>query len=196
MTFEALPTEIDEVVVIRPRVFGDERGYFFESYHEAKFAALGLRDRFVQDSHSRSAHRVVRGLHYQALRAPTAKLVRCSLGRIFDVVVDIRVRSPTFGRHVARELSADNFAQIFVPAGFAHGFQVLSDFAEVQYKSTVFYMPEAEGIIRWDDPDLAIRWPLGNPVLSDRDRAAPTLAQYLAQPAYVYDGVGAEERTR
>jgi dTDP-4-dehydrorhamnose 3,5-epimerase len=166
-----IKTNIPEVVVLEPKVFGDARGFFFESYNENEFAAAtGLRPHFVQDNHSRSARDVLRGLHYQ-IRQPQGKLVRVAVGAVFDVVVDIRKSSPTFGQWVGHILSAENRRVMWVPQGFAHGFVVLSEFAEFLYKTTDFYAPEHERCIRWDDPDIGIDWPLtGEPLLSQKDR--------------------------
>ncbi len=172
------PTEIPDVLLIEPQVFGDARGFFLESFNQRRWEEMtGLRTVFVQDNHSRSVRGVLRGLHYQLPPAEQGKLVRCVAGRIFDVAVDIRRDSPTFGRWVGRYLSADNFRQLWVPPGFAHGFLVVSERAEVLYKTTAYYAPEHDRSIRWDDPDLAIDWPLeGGPKLSDKDRNAPLLA--------------------
>jgi dTDP-4-dehydrorhamnose 3,5-epimerase len=172
------PTRIVEVMLFEPNVFGDARGRFFESYNERAFREATGRDvRFVQDNQSRSTQGVLRGLHYQIQR-PQGKLVRVLAGEIFDVAVDIRRDSPSFGQWVGVVLSADNFHQLWVPEGFAHGFYVLSDTAEVLYKTTDFYAPEHERCIRWDDPDLGIDWPLaGEPVLSDKDRRGAVLAE-------------------
>lgn len=163
-------TEIPDVRILEPRVYGDERGYFFEAYNRAVFSTLLDADpQFVQDNQSRSAHGVLRGLHYQ-IQQPQGKLVRVLSGEIFDVAVDIRRSSPTFGRWVGVRLSAQNHRQLWVPEGFAHGFYVTSDFAEVLYKTTDFYAPEHERSIQWNDPDLAIDWPIeGAPNLSDKD---------------------------
>ncbi|HVS14706.1 MAG TPA: dTDP-4-dehydrorhamnose 3,5-epimerase [Thermoanaerobaculia bacterium] len=170
-------TEIPEVLVIEPRVFRDDRGFFLETYHRDKLAASGLDVGFVQDNHSRSAPRVLRGLHAQR-RRPQGKLVRATEGAVWDVAVDIRPGSPTYRRWVGRVLSAENFLQLWVPPGFAHGFCVLGDAAaQLQYKCTDFYDPEDEIGIRWDDPELAIDWPIAEPVLSAKDAAAPTLAE-------------------
>jgi dTDP-4-dehydrorhamnose 3,5-epimerase len=169
---QLISTEIPDVVSIEPRVFGDDRGFFFESYNERQFCEKVGRDvRFVQDNHSRSQHNVLRGLHYQ-IQQPQGKLLRVIAGEVFDVAVDLRKSSPTFGQWVGEILSAENKRQIWVPAGFAHGFYVLSDMAEVLYKTTDFYAPQHERCIRWDDPDLAIAWPLAQspPVLSAKDR--------------------------
>lgn len=169
---------IPEVVMLEPKVFGDERGFFFESYNEQSFAAvIGRSVRFVQDNHSRSTRGVLRGLHYQ-VEQPQGKLVRVIAGEIFDVAVDIRRDSATFGQWVGAMLSAENWRQLWVPEGFAHGFLVLSDVAEVLYKTTDFYAPEHERCIRWNDPDLDIDWPLNmEPVLSAKDRAGMPLHQ-------------------
>lgn len=168
---EVTPTAIPEVMLLQPRVFGDDRGYFFESYNQRQFeAAVGYPARFVQDNQSRSAQGVLRGLHYQ-IQQPQGKLVRVLAGEIFDVAVDLRRGAPTFGQWVGARLSADNKCQMWVPEGFAHGFYVLSESAEVFYKTTDFYAPGHERCIRWDDPILAIEWPLsGEPSLSGKDR--------------------------
>jgi len=158
-------------------MFGDERGFFFESFNHAKFeAAIGRQVKFVQDNHSKSAKNVLRGLHYQ-IQQPQGKLVRVVQGEVFDVAVDIRKGSPTFGRWVGEVLSADNNKQLWVPEGFAHGFLVLSDTAEFLYKTTNYYAPEFERSIIWSDPDIAIKWPLDvEPILSVKDQQAKTLA--------------------
>lgn len=175
---KAIPTAIPDVLILEPRVFEDERGFFYEAYNARTFEAVtGIVRTFVQDNHSRSVHNVLRGLHYQ-IKHPQGKLVRCTVGRIFDVAVDIRRSSPTFGKWVGVELSADNKRQLWIPEGFAHGFVVLSDVAEVQYKTTDYYAPEWDRTIRWDDPDLAIEWPLeGEPILSPKDRAGKWLRE-------------------
>ena len=168
---QATPLVIPDVVLIEPKVFGDERGFFFESFNQARFeASISRVCKFVQDNHSRSIKNVLRGLHYQ-IRQPQAKLVRVVQGEVFDVAVDIRKSSPTFGKWVAQVLSAENKRQLWVPEGFAHGFMVLSDHAELLYKTTDYYSPEYERCIRWDDPTLAIAWPVDTPVLlSPKDR--------------------------
>ena len=172
----AVPAAIAEVLVIEPRVFGDARGYFYESFNRRGFAqATGLDLEFVQDNHSRSARNVLRGLHYQIGR-PQGKLVRVTLGEIFDVVVDLRRSSASFGRWVAERLDAQSKRMVWVPPGFAHGFLVLSEFAEVQYKTTDYYAPEHERSLLWNDPALAIAWPLaGEPILADKDRRGAPL---------------------
>jgi dTDP-4-dehydrorhamnose 3,5-epimerase len=165
------PTAIPDVLVIEPKVFGDARGFFLESWNQRAFSAAGIRAGFVQDNHSRSARNVLRGLHYQ-LQQPQGKLVRVIAGEIYDAAVDIRRNSPTFGRWVGLALSAENRRMVWVPPGFAHGFLVVSEAAEVLYKATDYYAPEHERTIAWDDPDLAIEWPLnGPPVLSAKDQA-------------------------
>jgi dTDP-4-dehydrorhamnose 3,5-epimerase len=190
MDIHVTPTKLDGVVLIDTDFFRDERGFFIENYHKQRFAEHGLDYEFVQDNHSRSSAMVLRGLHYQDTTAPMGKLVRCTAGCVLDVAVDIRLGSPTFGQWVAAELSADNQRQIMVPAGFAHGFLTLSDVAEVQYKCTGYYTPSAEGGLAWDDPDIGIEWPHPDPVLSNRDRNAASLAQYRERPAFVYGEEG------
>jgi len=163
-------TEIPDVLVIEPRVFGDERGFFFESFNQKVFQEKAADVQFVQDNHSCSAANVLRGLHYQIQQAQ-GKLVRVTAGAIFDVAVDIRRSSPSFGQWVGYELSAENKKQLWIPAGFAHGFISLVDRTEVLYKATDFYAPTHERCIRWDDPDLAIAWPLsGEPTVSGKDQ--------------------------
>lgn len=165
-------TEIPELLILEPTVFGDERGFFYESYNEQAWqAGTGLSCRFVQDNHSLSSKGVLRGLHYQ-IKQPQGKLVRVVAGEVFDVAVDIRRGSPTFGKSVGAVLSAENKRQFWVPAGFAHGFLVVSERAEFLYKTTDYYAPEYERCIAWNDPDLAIAWPLdGNPCVSSKDAA-------------------------
>jgi dTDP-4-dehydrorhamnose 3,5-epimerase len=165
------PTAVPDVLVLEPKVFSDQRGFFLESWNERAFAAAGICARFVQDNHSRSGRNVLRGLHYQ-IRQAQGKLVRAIAGEIYDVAVDVRRASPTFGRWVGERLSADNRRMLWVPPGFAHGFLVVSEVAEVLYKATDYYAPEHERTIAWNDPDLAISWPLaGPPVLSAKDAA-------------------------
>ncbi|HWO00258.1 MAG TPA: dTDP-4-dehydrorhamnose 3,5-epimerase [Blastocatellia bacterium] len=164
------------VCLIEPNVFCDERGFFFESYHEAKYADLGIVDRFVQDNHSRSERGTLRGLHYQHKR-PQAKLCRVVQGEVLDVIVDIRRGSPDFGRHEAVVLSDANRLQLYVPPGFAHGYLVLSDTAEFLYKCSDFYFPEWDRGIAWNDPEIDIRWGLDDPILSEKDRRHPNLAE-------------------
>jgi dTDP-4-dehydrorhamnose 3,5-epimerase len=172
------PTEIPDVMVIEPRVFGDDRGFFFESYNRQAFAAATGNDvDFVQDNHSRSARNVVRGLHYQ-IRQAQGKLVRVVDGEVFDVAVDIRRSSPTFGRWVGVTLSAANKRMLWVPAGFAHGFVVVSESAEFLYKTTDYWAPQHERTLLWNDPELAIAWPLaGEPILAPKDRLGKPLSE-------------------
>jgi dTDP-4-dehydrorhamnose 3,5-epimerase len=175
---KVIATEHPEVLILEPKVFGDERGFFLESYNEAAFqAATGARPAFVQDNHSRSARGVLRGLHYQ-IRQPQGKLVRVVTGRVFDVVVDMRRSSPRLGQWAGVELSADNKRQLWVPAGFAHGFLVLSDSADFLYKTTDYYAPQFERTLAWDDGHVRIDWPLaelaGRPAVSAKDAAAPS----------------------
>ena len=168
---KATRLSIPDVVLIEPKVFGDERGFFFESFNQQRFnAATGLDLQFVQDNHSKSAKGVLRGLHYQLPPKAQGKLVRVVAGEVFDVAVDIRKNSPTFGQWVGEILSGDNKRQLWIPPGLAHGFLVVSDSAEFLYKTTDYYAPELERCIRWNDPDLAISWPFGGePVLSGKD---------------------------
>lgn len=173
-----LRTDIPEVLILEPKVFGDARGFFLESFNQRAFVqATGLDVAFVQDNHSRSARGVLRGLHYQ-LQQSQGKLVRVVRGSVFDVAVDVRRSSPTFGRWVGVELTEDNHRQLWVPPGFAHGFVVLSDTADFLYKTTDYYAPQYERSIAWNDPAIGIRWPYeGTPALSAKDAAAPKLAQ-------------------
>ncbi|KAB0546292.1 dTDP-4-dehydrorhamnose 3,5-epimerase [Pseudomonas argentinensis] len=166
-----IQTAIPDVLILEPKVFGDERGFFFESFNARAFSeATGLNPEFVQDNHSRSQRGVLRGLHYQVQQAQ-GKLVRVTAGEVYDVAVDLRRQSPTFGQWVGTHLSADNKRQMWVPEGFAHGFVVLSEFAEFLYKTTDYYAPAHERCIRWDDPKLAIDWPLQEaPRLSAKDQ--------------------------
>lgn len=173
----AIKTKIPEVLIFEPKVFGDARGFFFESFNAKVFqAATGLDVQFVQDNHSKSAQGVLRGLHYQIEQAQ-GKLVRVSAGEVFDVAVDVRQSSPTFGQWVGVHLSADNKRQLWIPPGFAHGFLVLSESAEFLYKTTDFYAPQHECCIRWDDATIGIEWPLqGAPLLSAKDQAGLSFA--------------------
>lgn len=173
-----IPTAISEVLVLEPKVFGDARGFFFESYNRRMFEeVVGIRAEFVQDNHSRSVKNVLRGLHYQ-IRQPQGKLVRVAAGEVFDVAVDIRKGSATFGKWVGETLSAENQRMMWIPAGFAHGFLVLSEYADFLYKTTDYWAPGFERCIRWNDPDLAIAWPtvFGEPLLSEKDRLGKTVA--------------------
>jgi dTDP-4-dehydrorhamnose 3,5-epimerase len=181
---KVVTTELEGVVVIEPTVFRDPRGFFLETYNARRYAEAGVVASFVQDNHSQSEYRTLRGLHAQE-RFPQAKLMRVIEGEIWDVAVDIRIGSPTFGRHVAVTLTAEGQRQVFVPVGFAHGFCVLSEHAQVEYKCTDVYHPEDEIRILWNDPELAIPWPVSSPLLSEKDRTAPTLRQQHARlPRY------------
>lgn len=174
---KVIDTAIPDVLIMEPTVFGDERGFFLESFNQRRFNDAVAREvNFVQDNHSRSAQGVLRGLHYQVVQ-PQGKLVRCTVGEVFDVAVDIRANSSTFGQWVGVHLSAENKRQLWIPEGFAHGFVVLSEIADFQYKATDYYAPEHERAIRWDDPALAIEWPLScPPLLSEKDKKAPLFA--------------------
>ena len=171
------PTNLPEVLVIEPKVFGDARGFFFESFNAKAFAAVLGRDvQFVQDNHSRSQKGVLRGLHYQLVK-PQAKLIRCAVGEIFDVAVDMRKTSPFFGQWTGVHLSAENKKQLWIPEGFAHGFFVLSDAAEVLYKTNEYWHAEHERSLAWNDPEIGIEWPGADPLLSAKDAAAPSFNQ-------------------
>ena len=167
-----IPIEIPDVLILEPRVFGDERGFFLENYNQQVFAdKAGITANFVQDNHSRSIQNVLRGLHYQ-IQQPQGKLVRAIVGTIFDVAVDVRQSSPTFGKWVGCTLSAENKRQLWIPPRFAHGFLVVSEVAEVLYKATDYYAPQYERSILWNDPDLGIEWPITtSPILSSKDQA-------------------------
>jgi dTDP-4-dehydrorhamnose 3,5-epimerase len=170
------PTALPDVLLIEPKVFGDARGFFYESWNRRALADAGLDVEFVQDNHSRSSRGVLRGLHYQIVH-PQGKLVRATQGEVFDVAVDLRRGSATFGAHVAVVLSAENKRMVWIPPGFAHGFLVVSEVAEFLYKTTDYWRPEHERTLLWNDPALAIEWPLsGPPILAARDAAAPLLA--------------------
>ena len=175
---KVISTAIPDLLIIEPKVFGDDRGFFYESFNQKAFEHVtGLDAQFVQDNHSCSAKNVLRGLHYQ-IQQPQGKLVRVVQGAVFDVAVDIRRSSPTFGEHVALELSAENKRMLWVPAGFAHGFMVISEMAEFLYKTTDYYAPEFERCLAWNAPDIAIQWPInGEPALSAKDRDGQRLAQ-------------------
>jgi dTDP-4-dehydrorhamnose 3,5-epimerase len=175
---KVLPTALPGVIVIEPDVFRDPRGFFLETFHEAKYRAAGIDGPFVQDNHSRSARHTLRGLHAQ-WRRPQGKLIRVLQGEIFDVAVDVRRGSPTFGRWTSVTLSASNFRQCYVPPGFAHGFYTVSDVVEVEYKVSDYYDPEGELRILWNDPAIGIEWPAREPLLSDKDRAAQALAEVM-----------------
>lgn len=178
MPFTATPTVLPEVIVLEPKVFGDARGFFFESFNQRDFEqATGVTQAFVQDNHSRSSKGVLRGLHYQ-IQHPQGKLVRVAAGEVFDVAVDLRRNSPNFGRWVGVVLSAENKRQLWVPAGFAHGFVATSEIAEVLYKTTDYWFPEHERSLLWNDPTVAVEWPVdGAPTLAAKDAAGKLLAE-------------------
>jgi len=179
MAYDVTPTRLPEVLVLRPKVFRDQRGFFYESFNARDFKiATGIERVFVQDNHSRSIHAVLRGLHYQ-IEHQQGKLIRVTQGEVFDVAVDMRLRSPNFGRWVGVALSAENKCQLWVPEGFAHGFLVMSDFAEVNYKVTDYWHAEHERCLRWNDPELGIQWPLSGttPLLAAKDMNATGLRE-------------------
>lgn len=175
---KVIDTTLPGVVIIEPTVFRDERGFFLETWHLRRYTEAGVDASFVQDNHSRSCRDTLRGLHYQRQR-PQGKLVRALEGEIFDIAADINPASPTYGQWVGVELSADNFRQIYVPPGYAHGFCVVSEVAQVEYKCTDFYDPADEGGVMWDDPVLGIQWPTSSPILSRRDQMHPPLPPRL-----------------
>ena len=184
MKFHATP--LPGVVVVEPQVFEDARGFFMETYHAPRFAEAGIAQKFVQDNHTRSVKHTLRGLHFQVTR-PQGKLVRVVAGEVFDVAVDLRRGAPTFARWHGVTLSAENRLQIYIPPGFAHGFCVLSDTADVIYKCTEVYDPGGDRAIRWDDPAIGIDWPVQDPILSAKDAAAPTLDTYTGD-LFAYAG--------
>jgi dTDP-4-dehydrorhamnose 3,5-epimerase len=175
MPFEFEKLNLNGLVLVKPRVFADERGFFVESYKKSEFSKAGITEDFVQDNHSRSGRGVLRGLHYQRGAAAQGKLVRCTAGAILDIGVDIRRGSPGFGRWASAELTAANAHMLYVPPGFAHGFLVLSETAEIMYKCTAEYAPSADAGIIWNDPDIAADWGVKDPLLSPKDRALPRL---------------------
>jgi dTDP-4-dehydrorhamnose 3,5-epimerase len=177
---EVLPTELEGLVLLEPQVHGDERGFLLESFSAREWAEAGVADEFVQDNHSRSAGGILRGLHFQT-EPGQAKLVRCPRGRIWDVAVDLRRGSPTYGRWEGHELDDVAHRQLFVPMGFAHGFCVLSDGADVHYKVSSYYDPETEAGIAWNDPEIDVEWPITDAQVSHRDAEAPRLAEVAAE---------------
>ncbi|NMO21031.1 dTDP-4-dehydrorhamnose 3,5-epimerase [Pyxidicoccus fallax] len=178
-----IPTDLPGVLIVEPKVFGDDRGFFMELFNAKRYTDAGIPGSFVQDNYSRSARGTLRGLHFQEPQAQ-GKLVQVLTGTVYDVAVDVRRGSPTFGKWTAVELSAENRRQLWVPAGFAHGFCVVSESADFHYKCTAFYSPETERGIAWNDPDLAIPWPVKEPLLSPKDAKAPRLKDAPVLPAY------------
>jgi dTDP-4-dehydrorhamnose 3,5-epimerase len=181
-----IPTPIPDLVLLEMECCQDERGFFIESWNKRDFAGAGIAQEFVQENHSRSRRNVLRGMHYQDMTAPMIKLVRCTFGAVYDVAVDLRVGSPAFGGWFGVELSAENKRQLYVPVGFAHGFVTLTEFAEIQYRQTNYYVPQSEGSVAWNDPEIGIRWPTQDPILSKRDAQAMSLKQYRAKPVFTY----------
>ncbi len=179
-----IETSLPGVLLLEPKVFADERGFFMETYHVARFRQLGIDVNFVQDNHSRSLRGVLRGLHYQEPNGQ-AKLVRCTQGALYDVAVDIRVGSPHFGKWVGAELTEENKRMLWVPVGFAHGFCALTDNADLVYKCTALYDPKSDRSILWNDPDLGIPWPIAAPLLSPKDAAAPRLKDAAVLPRFI-----------
>ena len=178
MPFEFIPQKIKDVILVKPKVFGDDRGFFMESYKKTDFYSNGINVEFNQDNHSKSTAKVLRGLHYQAKPHGQAKLVRCSKGRIYDVAVDIRPNSKTFGEYVKVELSEDNKSMLYIPDGFAHGFVVLSDEAELLYKASGEYNPHADRGVLWNDEDINIDWEIDfEPILSEKDKIQPKFCE-------------------
>ncbi len=172
---KVIPTALPDVLLIEPAVFHDARGFFLEAYRADRYRAAGITETFVQTNQSRSRQGTLRGLHWQTSPRPQAKLIRVVYGEVFDVAVDIRRESPTFGQWVGVRVSAENFRQLYIPVGFAHGFCVISEFAELEYQCSDFYDPASERGVMWNDPGLGIDWPVTDPVISDRDRQHPRL---------------------
>ena len=179
MPFEFKRLKIPDVILIKPKVFEDERGFFMETYKKPDFEKAGIKGEFVQDNHSKSKYGVLRGLHFQREAYAQAKVVRCIRGVIYDVAVDLRKDSPTFGKYVGVTLSEFNKHQLYIPRGFAHGFVVLSDVAEVVYKVDNVYAPDYEGGLIWNDPDVNIQWPIEDPIVSSKDQKWPTLRELI-----------------
>ncbi|MDI6703421.1 MAG: dTDP-4-dehydrorhamnose 3,5-epimerase [bacterium] len=175
MPFDFKKLSIPEIILIKPKIFVDERGFFMETYKYSDLAKVGIKENFVQDNHSKSVRSVLRGLHYQKNPRAQGKLVRCLKGKVFDVAVDIRKGSPTYGQWIGVELSEENNHMLYLPPGFAHGFLVLSDVAEIIYKCTEEYSPEDDRGIIWNDPDIKINWPVKDPILSEKDKGYPML---------------------
>jgi len=188
MSFRFRRLDTPEVVIIEPRVFQDERGFFMETYKYSEFAAFGIKERFVQDNHSKSRRGVLRGLHYQNPPRGQGKLVRAISGEVYDVAVDIRQGSSTYGRWVGAVLSEDNKRMLYIPEGFAHGFMALSEVAEVLYKTTEEYAPETEAGIIWNDPMIGIKWPIEKPILAPKDAQWPVLSEAIN--GFAWEGGG------
>jgi dTDP-4-dehydrorhamnose 3,5-epimerase len=184
---QIVKTKLDGVKLIETKFFQDHRGFFLESYHKECFNENGLNYTFVQDNHSRSIRNVLRGFHYQNMAAPQFRLVRCTLGHVWDVVVDLRVGSSTFGHWFGVSLTAENKRQVLIPPEFAHGFVVLSEYAEVQYKCTGYHAPSTERTLAWNYPDIGVLWPITNPILSHRDEYGMSLRDYLKTPDFMFD---------
>jgi len=181
MSFLFNKTELDDVILVEPKIFGDTRGFFYETYKASEFFANGINTEFFQDNHSRSSKGVIRGLHFQLSPKAQAKLVRCVRGVIFDVAVDVRPESKNFGKWVGAELSEENKKMLYIPEGFAHGFSVLSEEAEVLYKASNEYAPERDSGIRWDDEEFNIDWKVDNPVVSEKDKVLQSFKEYKTQ---------------
>lgn len=181
---EIIDTAIPELKIIQPKIFGDARGYFFESYNKKAWDAAGLHAGFVQDNQSLSAKNVIRGLHFQKPPFAQGKLVRAVTGSVLDVAVDIRKGSPTYGKHVAEVLSAEKNNMFWIPAGFAHGFVALEDHTIFAYKTTDYYNKESEGAIRWNDPDIGVEWNISEPIISDKDKVAPFFKDFESPFSY------------
>ena len=180
-------TPLEGLMLIEPQIYRDDRGLFLETYSRRRYVEFGIGEEFVQDNCSQSKKGVIRGLHFQGMSAPMEKLVRCSVGAVLDVAVDLRMGSPTFGRWHAIELSAANLRQLYIPIGFGHGFLALTEQAELQYKCSGYYNQAAEAVIAWNDPDIAIEWPESHPVLSVRDAQGMSLREYMRRPAFVFE---------
>ncbi len=187
MTTNIIETPLPGLVEIKVEYPKDERGFFMEPWNKKVFAEAGLDVDFVQEGHSGSSKGVFRGLHYQNMSAPMGKLVRCVVGKVLDVVVDLREGSPTYGGYFKLELSADEKNMLYVPVGFAHGFLVLSDYAEVLYKMTSYWDPKSEGGIIWNDPEIGIEWPIDNPILSEKDKVLPSFEDYKKNPVFKFE---------
>lgn len=184
MNIRRIETPIKDLFIIETDFLRDERGFFLETWSKRDFAQAELVTEFVQENHSRSKKGVLRGLHYQDMTTPLTKLVRCTFGKIFDVAVDLRKNSPSFGKWFSVELSDENMKMLYVPVGFAHGFQTLSESADIQYKQTGYYTPTAEGTIAWNDEELSIPWPMQNPLLSEKDQYGMSFKEYYSNPIF------------